>query len=75
MKKVLKIIGIICIVLLIAIISIVALLIYIGNKPVAPTDYQQRVETGGEIETKYMSNGNLRYPFMKSQYCRCSKNT
>lgn len=56
MKKVLKIIGII---LLIVIISIIILLMYIGNKPVAPTDYQQRVETGGEIEAKYMANGSF----------------
>lgn len=56
MKKVLKIIGII---LLIVIISIIILLMYIGNKPVAPTDYQQRVEIGGEIQAKYMANGSF----------------
>ena len=55
-KKVLKIIGV---VLLIVIIAIIILLIYIGNKPVAPTDYQQSVETGGEIEAKYMANGSF----------------
>lgn len=55
-KKVLKIIGV---VLLIAVIAIIILLMYIGNKSVAPTDYQQRVETGGEIEAKYMTNGSF----------------
>lgn len=56
MKKVLKIIGA---VLLIAIISIIILLIYIRNKPAAPTNYQQSVETGGGIEAKYMANGSF----------------
>lgn len=56
MKKVLKIIGI---ALLIVINAIIALLCYIGNKPAAPTNYQQNVEIGGEIETKYMSNGSF----------------
>lgn len=56
MKKVLKIIGV---VLLIVIISVIALLIYAGNKPAAPTNYQQSVETGGEIEAKYMANGSF----------------
>lgn len=56
MKKVLKIIGV---VLLIVIILIIIMLIYIGSKPVAPTDYQKTVETGGEIEAKYMANGNF----------------
>lgn len=56
MKKVLKIIGI---VLLILIISVIVLLIYIGSKPVAPADYQQSVETGGEIEAKYMADGSF----------------
>ena len=56
MKKVLKTIGV---VLLIVIISIIILLIYMGNKPAAPTDYQQSVETGGEIEAKYMDSGSF----------------
>lgn len=56
MKKVLKIIGI---VLLIVMISIMILLIYIGNRPAAPTDYQKTVEASGEIEAKYMANGNF----------------
>lgn len=59
MKKVLKLIGIVFIVLLIVIISVIVLLIYIGNRPVAPADYQQSVETGGEMEAKYMANGSF----------------
>lgn len=57
MKKVLKIIGV---VLLIAVIAIIILLIYTGSKPAAPTNYQQSVETGGEIEAKYMANGGFK---------------
>lgn len=56
MKKVLKIVGI---VLLAVIIAIAVLLICIGNKPAAPADYQQSVETGGEIEAAYMANGSF----------------
>lgn len=56
MKRVLKIVGI---VLLIAVIAVIALLIYIGNRPAAPVDYQKTVETGGEIEAKYMASGSF----------------
>ncbi len=56
MKKVLKILGV---VLLTVIIAIIVLLLYMGNRPAAPADYQQSVETGGEIEAKYMSNGDF----------------
>ena len=56
LRKVLKIVGI---VFLIVIIGIIVLLKYLGNRPAAPLDYQQSVETGGEIETKYMDNGSF----------------
>lgn len=56
MKKVLKIIGVI---LLVVMISIIIMLIYLGNKPAAPTDYQKSTETGGEIEAKYMDSGHF----------------
>ena len=55
MKKMLKMIGI---VLLIVIAFVILLLIYLGNKPAAPKNYQQKYETGGEIEAKYMANGS-----------------
>lgn len=48
---------IIGIVLLTLFVLIVAFLIYNSKKPVAPTNYTQTVETGGEIEAKYMANG------------------
>ena len=54
MKKVLKIIGIV----LVAIIVIGFIVLKIlGSRPAAPTDYQTKTETGGEIEAKYMANG------------------
>lgn len=55
MKKVMKIIGI---VVLVAVILIILLLKILGNMPSVPGDYQSKIETGGEIEAKYMSNGN-----------------
>lgn len=54
MKKVLKIAGI---VILILVIGIFVLVKYLGSLPSAPTDYQKTVQTGGEIEAKYIANG------------------
>lgn len=56
MKKVLKWIVA---AFLTVLVGIAVFLIYIGKRPAAPADYQQRVETGGEIEKKYMANGNF----------------
>ncbi|MDE6260432.1 MAG: hypothetical protein K2M42_06160 [Oscillospiraceae bacterium] len=64
MKKVLKMIGA---VLLIAIIAVIGVLVYVGNRPAALTDYQQSVETGGEIEAKYMSNGEFEVSVYEEQ--------
>lgn len=54
MKNALKIIGIL---LLIIMLAIIILLKYLSGRPAAPTDYQQRMETGGEIEKTYLANG------------------
>lgn len=51
----LKIIGLIL--LFIVFIGFVVLKI-LGSRPAAPTDYQQVVQTGGDIEKKYMANGS-----------------
>lgn len=54
MKKVVRIIGF-------ALLAVIAagfvILKILGSRPAAPTDYQQTVRTGGEIESKYMANG------------------
>lgn len=57
MKVVKKIMLIIGIVLLALIVMIAVIVIFNSKKTVAPTDYSQTVETGGEIEAKYMANG------------------
>lgn len=54
MKKVLKIIGIVLVAIIV--IGFVVLKI-LGSRPAAPTEYQTKTETGGEIEAKYMTNG------------------
>lgn len=55
MKKVLKVIGII----LLAIIVIGFILLKILERiPVAPNNYQSKIQTGGDIEKKYMANGS-----------------
>lgn len=55
MKNAIKITGI----FLLAIIIIGFIVLKIaGSRPAAPTDYQQTVQTGGEIEANYMANGS-----------------
>lgn len=56
MKKMLKIIGLI----LLAIIVIGFIILRIlGSRPAAPTDYQQTVQTGGDIEKKIYGKWSL----------------
>lgn len=54
MKKVLKVIGIVLLVLL---AGIVILLVCLSKRPAAPTNYQTKTETGGELEANYMASG------------------
>ena len=51
MRKALKIIGIIiiCIVIL-----VVILLMYLSNKSAIAKDYTKKIETGGDIEAKFI---------------------
>lgn len=55
MKKVLKVIGII---ILIIVIVIAVILVVLTHKPAAPANYQEKAETGGTIEKKYMQSGS-----------------
>lgn len=54
MKKVLKIIVLI---LLAFLLCLAALFFYLSKRSAAPANYQNKVQTGGKIEEKYMSNG------------------
>ena len=54
MKKVLKIIGIIVLVLA---FGLVGLYLYADNKPYIHKGYQESIETGGDIEAKYLHSG------------------
>ena len=62
MKKVFKIIGII--VLAIAIL-IALLLLYLSKKPAVPEDYTSKVQTGGEIEAKYLAIGSHEVSYLE----------
>ena len=62
MKKVIKIIGII---LLIIIGIIVVLFVYLSSRPSVPKNYIEKVKTGGEIEAKYLKNGNLEVSYFE----------
>lgn len=55
MKKILKLLGII---LLILLITIIIFLFCLSKRPAAPTDYQSKTKTGGELEAHYMANGS-----------------
>ena len=61
MKKAFMIIGLV----FLAVIVIGSIILKIlGNRPAAPADYQKTVQTGGDIEKKYMANG----PYEVSTY-------
>lgn len=57
MGLVLKIFKIAGIILLILVVLIAALLICLSMKPFVPDNYTKTVDTGGEIEAKYLSMG------------------
>lgn len=57
MKKVLKVIGII---VLAIVILVVGFLLWLSTRPSAPKNYTKAVETGGEIEAKYMRIGEYK---------------
>ena len=54
MKNVIKIIVAVITVLC---LCVFLLLLFLGDRPAAPTDYQEQVQTGGPIEKSYMSSG------------------
>lgn len=57
MGLVLKILKIVGIILLVLIVLIAALLICLSMKPFVPDNYTKTVETGGELEAKYLAMG------------------
>jgi len=70
MKKVLKIIGIIILILVILIIGLFVLLSLI---PAVPKNYINDVETGGDIETKYLAMGKYEVKNIKSKATELTK--
>lgn len=57
MKVILKILKVVGIILLVLIALIVVLLICLSMKPFVPNNYTKTVDTGGEIEAKYLAMG------------------
>lgn len=56
--KVLKKIGLaILIIVLVIVVAFVGLYLYMDNAPVIKTGYNDNIETGGDIEAKYLKNG------------------
>ncbi|KIR03485.1 lipase [Lachnospiraceae bacterium TWA4] len=56
-KKMFKIIGIILLILFLLIVVLLVIGAYKSNQPLVAKDYSSKVETGGEIEAKYLANG------------------
>ena len=57
MKLVLKILKVVGIIFLVLVALIVALLFWLSTRPFVPNNYTKTVDTGGEIEAKYLSMG------------------
>ena len=70
MKKVLKIIGII---FLIPIVLIIILLVIASFIPAVPNNYSKEVETGGDIEAKYLAMGKYKVKSTKSKATELTK--
>lgn len=65
MKILKKTLLIILVVLLALIVLVTIFLIYNAKKPAAPENYTETVETGGEIEAKYMAKGTYEISFFE----------
>lgn len=63
-KRVLLIAGILLLSLLILLTAFILINL---NKPFAPADYTQTVNTGGKIETKYMAKGTYEVSYFEEQ--------
>lgn len=59
LNKVIKVLKIILIVIIVLIVLMLAFFFYIGRQPAVPKNYIDKVETGGEIEAKYLCNGKF----------------
>lgn len=57
MKKVMKILKIILIIILVIVIAFFALYLWADNAPTVHKGYNENIETGGDIENKYLQNG------------------
>ena len=57
MKTLFKILKLIFIIILVLAALIVGLYLWADNAPVIHNGYNERIETGGEIEEKYLQNG------------------
>lgn len=70
MGKLLKIVGII---ILIPILLVIALLVIISFIPMAPNNYTKEIETGGDIEAKYLAMGNYKVKSIKKDGLELTK--
>lgn len=60
MKKVIKILKIILIIILVIVIAFFALYLWADNAPTVHKGYNENIETGGDIEHKYLQNGTYK---------------
>lgn len=70
MKVVLKILGVLILIPILLLITILVLVCFI---PSVPNHYTEKVETGGEIEQKYLAMGNKKVKNAKSKATELTK--
>lgn len=67
MRLVLKIFKVVGIIFLILIALVAAFLFWLSTRPFVPNNYTKTVDTGGEIEAKYLSTGVHEVKYMEAK--------
>ncbi len=58
-KKALKVLKVVIIIIIVLTVLILAFFFYISRQPAVPKNYIEKVETGGEVESKYLNYGEF----------------
>ncbi len=67
MKKALKIVLIVVVVVVAVVILVIGLLVWKSKEPMVPLDYVDTVQTGGEIEAKYLKKGSYEVSYFEEK--------
>ena len=72
MSRVIRLVGIGILVILAAVLL---LLWYLSGRPAVPADYTERVETGGDLEARYLKMGSYEVAYREKRFWKTSKST